>query len=347
MKRKNILCGMTAVLLSAVMLSACTANTPVVQESSIQQSSKEESSQNSVRTSNEEESSQIQESEVSDITPALWKVKSSDGKTMYCFGSIHVADEDITFPEYFEKAYQECDGMAFEYDVTSSMELEGALNSMAQMMYQDGTTIKDHIPESDYKKAVGILKEYNMYVNYYDYFQVFFWTSLMENICIQEAGLNALKGIDMQLINRTKNDGKKLLEVESEEEQMNVFLNMSDELQSLLFREYLEEGAIQEQADLMKQTYTLWKQGKDVSDLDVDTDEEESMTDSETELYNEYEEALLIKRNIKMADAAEGYIKSGDTVMMVVGAAHYYGEGSVLDLLEDRGYVIERVQPAA
>lgn len=58
----------------------------------------------------------------------------------------------------------------------------------------------------------------------------------------------------------------------------------------------------------------------------------------------EYNKAMLIDRNIGMADKIDGYLKSDKKAeyFIVVGAAHYLGEHGVIKLLEDKGYTVVR-----
>lgn len=330
MRKRKYLCYMAAFLAVMFSFSACMA----------ENGDNEESHASTVESSVPSESSNTSSdiSETDGITPALWKVTDENGNSMYCFGSIHATEGEIEWPDYFENAYTACDSLTFEYDITSSLQLENAVNSLQSYMYKDGTTIKDHIPEADYKQAVKILTENQMYVSAYDYFNVTFWISLMENVCITQSGLDVMQGVDMQLINRAKADGKTVLEVESEQEQLDLFNNFSDELQIYLLEGYLGEGEIEKQAVAVQETYEKWKKGEDLSESAT-----QEMTEEEKVLNDEYINALLTQRNIKMADTAESYMQSGDTVMMVVGAAHYYGEDGILSLLQSRGCTVERI----
>lgn len=334
MRKRKYLCRIAAVLAVLFSFSACTAGNGDNKESV--PVSAEESHVSTIESNVPSENSDT--SETDGITPALWKVTDKDGNSMYCFGSIHAAEGEIEWPDYFETAYAACDSLAFEYDITSSLDLENAIKSMQSYMYMDGTTIKDHIPAADYEQAVKILTENQMYASTYDYFNVNFWISLMENVCIAQSGLDVMQGVDMQLINRAKEDGKTVLEVESEQEQIDMFNNFSDELQVYLLESYLSEEEIENQTAAIKESYEKWKKGEDLSENAA-----EEMTEEEKALSDEYTNALLTQRNIKMADTAESYMQSGDTVMMVVGASHYYGEDGVLSLLQSRGCTVERI----
>ena len=52
---------------------------------------------------------------------------------------------------------------------------------------------------------------------------------------------------------------------------------------------------------------------------------------------------MLYDRNEGMADKAEEYLHSGQTVFMAVGLAHFGGEKGIYKLLENRGYKVRQL----
>ena len=68
------------------------------------------------------------------------------------------------------------------------------------------------------------------------------------------------------------------------------------------------------------------------------------MSKEQKELYAEYTEKILYKRNITMTDWAESALNSGEKVFICVGAAHIVGNDAMADLLEKRGYKVEIIK---
>ena len=52
---------------------------------------------------------------------------------------------------------------------------------------------------------------------------------------------------------------------------------------------------------------------------------------------------LIVDRNIKMVDKIENLSKSNKKYMVAVGYLHYFGEDSVIKLLEKKGYTVKSV----
>ena len=357
MKIRKIMCGLLAcAMLPLVAFSGCSGqnteqssqpNESIAQAES-SQPSKEPSESSQPKESSVDESSESSSSESSKstekITPAVWKVADEDGNYIYMMGSIHAADEAVdNMPDYFENAFEECNALAVEADIsTASTDMAQAIEVAKSLMYTDGTTIEDHISADTYKAAVNLLKSYNMYTELYDYYMPIMWTSLIDNIIMSQIGLDANYGVDMVLINRAKEENKKVLEVESVEFQLELMMNFSDELQELMLESYVADGALDEQIESLNDLYDKWKKGK-ITEEDAIDEVDESMTDEEKALLEEYNKAMLYDRNEGMANKAEKYMQSGNTVMFVVGAAHFQGDKGILKLMEDKGCTVTQL----
>ena len=48
-------------------------------------------------------------------------------------------------------------------------------------------------------------------------------------------------------------------------------------------------------------------------------------------------EELLGKRNPAMAEKISGYLNDGKKVLVMVGAAHFYGDDGIIKLMEAKG----------
>ena len=294
----------------------------------------------------------------SKATPMFWRCESEDGGVIYFLGSIHVADESAyrfneTIMEAFVEADAlavECDTIAFESDYAAQMQMS------MDMMYLDGDKVQNHMSEELYDGLVEILEEYpdtwqdlGYTIETLNMCKPAMWSSLLDNIVLGETDLKSELGIDAHFLKLAKEMGKSVLEVESVEFQMNMLSEFPDELYELLLEGYLEVD-MKEQAEATEQLFELWKKG-DVdeftenvaTDPDMDYTEEENggYTEEEAELIKEYNDQMLFDRNIGMADAAEEYLASGKTVFYVVGAAHFIGEGGIIELMEERGYEVE------
>ena len=104
------------------------------------------------------------------ISPLLYKVTDAEGNTAWLFGSIHVGqDYFYPLPDYVTGAYENSDALAVEADmVTFNADLEAQTQALMKLVYLDGTTIKDHIPEDLYTKAVDAMTQCGIYMSAFD-----------------------------------------------------------------------------------------------------------------------------------------------------------------------------------
>lgn len=284
------------------------------------------------------------------ISPLLYRVTDADGNVAWLFGSIHLGyDYFYPLPEYVNEAYENADAIAFEFDIKAFEEdMDAQMDAMTMLMYTDGTTIRDHISQELYEESVAILKEYGYYVSYLDYYLPIMWSSFLDQCLYEEMEMDAALGIDTHLIERAYADGKEVLEVESAEFQYGMMADFSPELQELLL-----EGSVAYFSDLaavkedMKAMVELWANGDEAAFAAYLTEEGEFSSEEERKLYEEYNNAMIVERNNAMTDYAETVLKSGKEVFICVGAAHIVGEGAMADLLRQRGYTVELVQPTA
>lgn len=313
------------------------------------QSSKESSSQSSgtTVTPSTPKTTSDTSAPTDEITPAMWKVTDSSGNYIYMMGSIHAGDEAVDhMPGYFETIYAKCDAIAVEADITvATSDLSLSMEILKSMKYDDDTKIYDHIPKETYDNAVAILKENNLYINLYDNYNASLWSSLMESAALKQSGLDTNKGVDSTIIKRAKNDGKEVLEVESIQFQLDLLNSISDELNALLLEQYTYEGAFDRQVEAVKQLYSHWKTGtlneENINGEDIsDQAAEVSLTEEQQKLLEDYNNNLLVERNKGMADKAEEYMNSDQVVLLIVGAAHFYGDDGILQLMKDKGCTV-------
>lgn len=281
----------------------------------------------------------------SSVSPLLYKVADSDGNTLWLFGSIHVGREEFyPLPEYVTAAYEgadvlavEFDVIAFEKDITTVMELA------PRMLYTDGTTIRDHIPQELYEKAVEILKEQDAYMSQMDYMLPVIWSNDMDAKTVQMLGCDSDLGIDMYFLKRAKKEKKEILSIESGKFQLEMLIGYSEPLQIKLLEDSVAMYEDQERArEDLNTLMDLWASGNEAAFSQYLTESDE-MTPEEATLYEEYNYAMIVSRNQTMTDYAESALKSGEEVFICVGAAHIVGDGAMAQLLAQRGYTVERI----
>lgn len=281
------------------------------------------------------------------INPPLWKVTDPETQNeLYIMGTIHVLPSDFeSLPDYINDIYLNSDGIAVEYDTSKFTSDIRALITFQQMfMYDDGTTVKDHISDETYQKAKAYFESIGAYSEELDMYSAGYWYNQLDGAMIFRLENLSTNGIDAQAIAEAQNDGKEVVSIENLETQANVLDGMSDELVDYAMNEMLDNmDEIDDYAEDLAELYNLWAVGDVDPMLDENMDEMDELPEDLTDDYEEYMNTILFNRNKVMAERASEFLKDGKNYLFMVGSAHYAGDKGVDDLLAEMGYTVEKL----
>lgn len=336
MKLKKVTSFIAVLGLLAVMFTSCAGNDKI---SSKNENSDSEGSLSSVN------SSEAENQKTSDITPAMWVCTAPNGSQMTLIGSMHaLKDETFPLPDKIMDAYNSADILAVECDTYEMMtDINSQMALASQMFYDDGTTLKDHITKEAYEALSNYLKSYSMDISALNNYKTWAISSTVDSLSASAAQLDAKLGLDSYFLNLAHNENKEIYEVESMDFQMDMLMNFSDDIYSMLFESYKDETK-DTQAKALLECYDLWSAGKIEKLLDTFVDDEEEITAEEKKIYDEYLNIMLYDRNVGMEKAVKKFLDEKKNVFFVVGAAHFAGDKGIISLLENDGYKIERVE---
>lgn len=329
------ICSVLLILCFLLSLCACGGNTPV--ETPTEAPGATEAPTAEPTTISDEDDS---------ISPILYKLTDGDGHTAWLFGSIHVGqDYFYPLPDYVTEAYEHSDALAVEADmVTFASDLEAQTQAMTQLLYLDGTTISDHIPQDLYTQAVEVMTDCGVYMPALDLYYPVMWSNFIETSQMESLGVDSELGIDMYFLNNAHETGKEIQEVESAQFQYGMMAGFSQELQIELLESalYSYEHADETKTALFELS-DAWATGNEEALVELLQEETGFESEEEALLYAEYVDAMTTQRNIAMADFAETALTTGKEVFICVGAAHVIGPGAIADLLTQRGYTVELI----
>lgn len=278
-------------------------------------------------------------------TPALWKATDPDsGNELYLMGTIHVVSEEkFSLPDYIMDVYENSSGVAVEYDIRQLEEISGAQELLQYTLYTDGTKISDHISEEAYETGKSCLTDLGMYAGVLDYYMPGLWLNQIEQSAIMSIKNLSSDGVDSKFIDMAEKDGKEIVSIETLEIQADALVGYSDEYADYCIRTLPEDlQDIEELAESLGKLYDLWASGK-IDEMEEFSDESADIPEDLLDDYEEYNEKILYSRNKGMADKAAEFLENGDNYFFMVGAMHFAGSKGVDDLLEDKGYTVERL----
>lgn len=270
----------------------------------------------------------------------MWEVTAKEGSgKLYLLGSIHAGKEGL-YPlnETIQKAYESSDVLAVECDVSTLLQRANLQEIMKKMMYQDGTTLKDHLSPELYEKAEAALKKYGMSIDLFAQMKPFAISSMILSSQMNEWGYDSENGIDMYFLNKAHDEDKTIVEIESVEFQYDLLGGFPDEIQAIELESALEGPDASK--EFLDQTFELWSKG-DVKRMEaLMLKEDNSISEEQKEAYEAYEKAMFDDRNTSMTLKAEEYLKEGHATFFVVGSGHMVGKTGIVQQLSDKGYKV-------
>ena len=256
----------------------------------------------------------------------LWRLK---GKTniVHILGSVHVLRaDDYPLPAAMTKAFDDSEVLVLEIDIADSANPA----HLRAMMLPRGKTLKDVLSKKTYRILDKRCREAGIPVAKFAGFKPFLAVETLMMGELIKLGYNPMQGLDMHLYQKAKNENKRVGALETVAFQ----LSMMDELSSdSLVRQALRELDVLEAE--MARMIDAWKSGN--------IDELAGLITEMSKGDNEIHEALFLKRNRNWIDKITPMLESEEDHLIVVGAGHLVGEGSVIDLLEKAGYSLQRL----
>ena len=262
----------------------------------------------------------------------LWKIES-DNSTVYLLGSIHLAKPELyPLDSMIENAYDETDALAVELNVKKV----NAMEMMKKAMYNDKTTLKDHLKPETYKLLKDIFDKMKFPALVYERMKPWMAVQAAMMATMHDSGYDEKSGLDVHFLNKAETTNKEILELESLELQLSLF----DELESNsdAFVKYSLED-ISNNMKQVEEMFAAWKTG--------DSKRMEAIITSETGKDSEFSgitEKMIDNRNIGMTEKIEGYLKTKRKYFVIVGAGHIVGEKGIVNLLKNKKkYKIEQM----
>lgn len=265
----------------------------------------------------------------------LWRVDSGEA-TVYLFGSIHFADESF-YPLRKEivQAFDGSDYLVVEIDINAEGEMQRFQKLMqSEGYYSDDDSLKNNLSEKTYQQLQLYLKELGVPLSLIEKQKPGIVVLTLAAVEAQQSGLEPELGIDSHFLDKAASH-KKILALETMQEQLKVFLDIED-ADSLLQDTFDSLEMIEGE---MQALVTAWKQGDEKEMYRLLFEDLDKENAAMIALYDR----LFFKRNAKMAKVIKGYLKQKGQYFVVVGAGHLIGDKGIVNLLQNADYQLKRL----
>jgi len=276
----------------------------------------------------------------------LWELRggglAEQGVQIHLLGSIHVGK-----PEFYplhaevEQRFRAADQLVFEVDPQAVASPQVAMQMQLRGMLPGGQTLQDVLSTETLGTLEQVLQGIGIPMDNFMQFKPWMVALLLTNLQAGALGYDPRFGLESYLMGQRQADTP-ILELESLEQQ----LGMLEALHPETFLGY----SLQEYASgsaLMENMVAAWRCG-DKETLEGIVHEGDAQLDAVAPAQRAHLEqiydSLFTRRNLTMADGIEAFAEDGSgSYFVVVGAGHLLGEGSVVELLQQRGFEVEPV----
>lgn len=266
--------------------------------------------------------------------PARWKVKDSD-TTLYLYGTIHVLKPNLKW---------QSPGMLADFDKANKIIFELAPDQLTQQvmqpllfskgMFGPEDSLANHLDDATYKALSAQLVGAGMPMEMIAQMKPWFAGMMLAQVAYASQGYTGEIGVEKILAARASKSNQQIGGLENAAQQINYFAMMPMDEQVSFLKTSIEDfdkaGA---QIDNM---LDAWIKG------DVETFAT-LLNESMADLPNVYDR-LIVQRNKNWITQINVFMKEPGIIFMAVGAGHMPSKDGVINLLQQAGYEVVRVE---
>jgi uncharacterized protein YbaP (TraB family) len=265
---------------------------------------------------------------------SVWVVKGPKA-VVYLAGSSHVLRaSDHPLPAEFDLAYKNSGSIVFEAPPGDMETPEYLQKLMRVAALTDGTTLKNHLTPEVYAKAAAFCKERGYPFEQYQLFRPWMLSMMLTLQEMARIGVDPAYGVDQHFYQKALRDGKSSGGLETADDQIAFLAMMDSSMGNAQVLETLDD--LRDLDAKVEGILKAWRMGDEAGI--------EAFSLRELKNYPQLYFALIVDRNRKWISSIEKYIRGNQNTMVIVGVAHLAGKDSVVDLLRNRGYRVDKLK---
>ena len=262
----------------------------------------------------------------------LWR---ADGEysTVYLMGSIHLL-KNSSYPlaSMYEYVYDQCDQLVVEHYEPD--EEQNARNILSKVVLSDNKTLSQYVSNGPYKWIRNFAVDNGLPANVFDgYIPEYVYINILY-MTAENYGFNQSIGVDYHFMDKAEAESKMIYSLEGAERYDKIFsTSMSEQAKNLeSFISEIKKGNVERS---LNELVDAWVNNKHD---ELETVFLENKKDNPID-YN----SSIRDRNIAWIPKIKQYLKQKKVTLVIAGAFHFFGEHSVLKLLEDKGYKVNQL----
>lgn len=269
------------------------------------------------------------------ITPSLYAVRDRDS-TIYLYGTVHVRPRGSDWANArVRAAIDESDEVWTELLMNPETDQQTQLLAMRLGAAEPGRPLSSWLTPEENTALNAVTTRLGMPQGALEPLKPWMASLTLTMIPLMQAGYDPASGVDRSLDVYADAVGKNMRALETAEQQLSFFANLSPEVQREMLRESIEES--ENVATMIGEMSSAWERGDDAAL------ERAVITDSRTE-YPELYQLLFVDRNNAWMTVLTQEMEGSGVDFVAVGAGHIIGPDGLVAQFRARGYRVERIR---
>jgi len=264
----------------------------------------------------------------------LWRYERGDS-IVYLAGSVHILKPGLRVPPpQYQQAFEASTHLVMEVDLSAFTAQQLQYKTMQYAMLPQDQQLSDVLPPETFTRLDALTTQYGLPLTQLVRFKPAFVTQQLVVLAMMSAGYDPNQGVETFFSQQAQN--KTVSELETIDFQLELLMNQPLQTQLSMVEDVLTQMPQLEPftADLV----TAWLSGDDAQ-FKTAFDQQAGASPEAREFMRQ----MMDDRNINMADQIAAYLQSDGRYFVLVGAAHYVGDNSIISLLARKGIHGERI----
>lgn len=260
----------------------------------------------------------------------VWSIHRPGGGTVYLAGSVHVLDAARSrLPPAFDSAWRDAERVVMELDMDDLDPAAAASFLAAHATIGDGENLRTLLGAERFARVDTQARALGLSLDSVAQLEPWAVALALTQLQLVKLGLDPAQGVEQQLTERARAEGKPIAGLETIDEQLGVLDGLSYMDQARFLE--LTAGESDSMATELDGILTAWRR--------ADTAALERLLLVEYERLPTLYGPLVTDRNRRWLPQIEALLARPDDTLVVVGTLHLVGPDGLLALLKDRGLV--------
>jgi uncharacterized protein len=270
-------------------------------------------------------------------TPLIWEARSPSN-TVYLFGTVHVGARKLyPLSPAVERAYSAARVLALEADPTDQSAMLAATTGLS---YTPPDNLTRHISRDLLQELRRALPAVGLPVEYAEVMRPELLAMTLAMMEVGRQGYDPNLGLDIHLARRAKQDGKRIVELESIAGQLALLSGFSPELQEGMLRSAVDGVSTGSLSADIRDLVSAWRAGDEKRLWELVNKEVDELPAAQA---HELREQLYDARNREMTGKIVAMLAGTEPTLVAVGVGHLLGVNGIVELLRRKGYSVRRL----